>query len=218
MRYMRNFIKPLVASLALASQVASPFSFAAASVQIPDKSADSNPSQIVFLNISNPGGLEIVAHKPDFEAEVLVPLRAEQEAKARAKAEAEARARAEAEARAEAYARAEIARQQAAEAARQAARQAALRQQRLASVPGPVTNDVWYRLRLCESGNVYTRNSGNGYYGAYQYSAGTWNAMGTGYAYAHQAPPEVQDDAARRLQARSGWGQWPSCARKLGLY
>ena len=23
--------------------------------------------------------------------------------------------------------------------------------------------------------------------------------------------------AAQRLQARSGWGQWPHCARRLGL-
>ena len=27
----------------------------------------------------------------------------------------------------------------------------------------------------------------------------------------------TQLQAAKRLQARSGWGQWPSCARRLGL-
>ncbi len=78
--------------------------------------------------------------------------------------------------------------------------------------------DVWLQLRLCESGGDYTRNSGNGYHGAYQFSPGTWQGMGTGYQYAYQAPPEVQDAAAQRLQARSGWGQWPACARKMGLY
>ena len=78
--------------------------------------------------------------------------------------------------------------------------------------------DVWLQLRLCESGGDYTKNTGNGYYGAYQFSPGTWDSMGTGYGYAHEAPPEVQDSAAQRLQARSGWGQWPSCARKMGLY
>lgn len=77
--------------------------------------------------------------------------------------------------------------------------------------------DVWAALRNCEAGGVYTRNSGNGYYGAYQFSAGTWNSMNTGYARADLAPPEVQDDAARRLQARSGWGQWPACSRKIGV-
>jgi hypothetical protein len=79
------------------------------------------------------------------------------------------------------------------------------------------SGDIWQALRNCEAGGDYTRNSGNGYYGAYQFSARTWRSMGTGYEYAHLAPPEVQDDAAQRLQARSGWGQWPACTRKLGL-
>jgi len=73
--------------------------------------------------------------------------------------------------------------------------------------------DLWARLRNCETHGNYTTNTGNGYYGAYQFSYSTWNSMNTGYAYAHEAPPEVQDDAARRLQARSGWGQWPVCAK-----
>lgn len=77
--------------------------------------------------------------------------------------------------------------------------------------------DIWAALRNCEAGGVYTRNTGNGYYGAYQFSAATWRSMNTGYEYAHLAPPEVQDDAARRLQARSGWGQWPACSKKIGV-
>lgn len=80
------------------------------------------------------------------------------------------------------------------------------------------SDDVWADLRFCESGGDYSKNTGNGYYGAYQFSAPTWQSMGTGYDYAHQAPPNVQDAAAQALQARSGWGQWPACARKLGLY
>lgn len=79
------------------------------------------------------------------------------------------------------------------------------------------SGDVWAALRQCESGGNYQANTGNGYYGAYQFSASTWRSMGTGYAYAHEAPPAVQDDAARRLQARSGWGQWPACSRKIGV-
>ncbi len=78
--------------------------------------------------------------------------------------------------------------------------------------------DVWARLRNCESHGNYATNTGNGYYGAYQFSAGTWNSMNTGYERADLAPPEVQDDAARRLQARSGWGQWPVCSRNAGAY
>jgi Transglycosylase-like domain len=74
---------------------------------------------------------------------------------------------------------------------------------------------VWQRIRNCEAGGNYQRNSGNGYYGAYQMSAGTWHSLGYG-GLPHQAPPEVQDQAARRLQARGGWGQWPACSRRVG--
>ncbi len=74
---------------------------------------------------------------------------------------------------------------------------------------------LWQRLRNCEAGGRYERNSGNGYYGAYQMSAGTWHSLGFG-GLPHQAPPEVQDQAARKLQARGGWGQWPACSRRVG--
>jgi len=75
------------------------------------------------------------------------------------------------------------------------------------------SGDVWEALRNCESHGNYSINTGNGYYGAYQFSYSTWKSMGTEYEYAHLAPPEIQDDAAKRLQARSGWGQWPVCSK-----
>lgn len=78
------------------------------------------------------------------------------------------------------------------------------------------TGDVWARLRQCESGGNYRINTGNGFYGAYQFHPRTWRGLGFP-GLPHQAPPEVQDDAARKLQARSGWGQWPACSRRLGL-
>lgn len=71
-------------------------------------------------------------------------------------------------------------------------------------------------LRNCESGGNYSINTGNGYYGAYQFSAQTWRGVGFS-GLPHQASPSTQDAAARALQARSGWGQWPACSRKLGL-
>ena len=76
-------------------------------------------------------------------------------------------------------------------------------------------DDVSARLRRCESGNRYDINSGNGFYGAYQFHPGTWRGLGYP-GLPHQAPPQVQDEAARRLQARSGWGQWPVCSRRIG--
>jgi hypothetical protein len=75
---------------------------------------------------------------------------------------------------------------------------------------------VWAALRQCESSGNYAENTGNGYFGAYQFSQATWTSLG--YAgRPDQAPPAVQDQAAQRLQARSGWGQWPACAAALGL-
>src|SRR5207342_3608298 len=64
-------------------------------------------------------------------------------------------------------------------------------------VPG---NDVWAKLRYCEAGGDYARNSGNGYYGAYQYSLSTW-ANFKGYARPDLAPPAVQDEKAKITQA-----------------
>ncbi len=79
------------------------------------------------------------------------------------------------------------------------------------------SSEDFARLRQCESGGNYAANTGNGFYGAYQFSLGTWGSLGTGYGRPDAAPPAVQDDAARRLQQHAGWGQWPSCAARLGL-
>jgi hypothetical protein len=80
----------------------------------------------------------------------------------------------------------------------------------------PAASGVWARLRQCESGGNYATDTGNGYFGAYQFSEPTWLGIG-GTGYPDDAPPAVQDQGAQRLQARSGWGQWPACSRRLGL-
>jgi hypothetical protein len=77
-------------------------------------------------------------------------------------------------------------------------------------------SDAFAQLRFCEAGGDYTKNTGNGYFGAYQYSISTWANFG-GFSRPDLAPPEVQDAKARETQARRGWSPWPSCARKLGL-
>jgi resuscitation-promoting factor RpfB len=79
-----------------------------------------------------------------------------------------------------------------------------------------MTDDQLRRLRMCESGGRYGIRNGS-YSGAYQFTHSTWRSMGTGYPTAADAPPAVQDDAARRLYARSGRGQWPHCGRVAGL-
>jgi hypothetical protein len=78
------------------------------------------------------------------------------------------------------------------------------------------SSDVWAELRQCESGGNYAEDTGNGFYGAYQFAASTW--AGLGYpGLPNDAAPSVQDAAAAQLQARSGWGQWPACSAQLGL-
>lgn len=47
---------------------------------------------------------------------------------------------------------------------------------------------VWDRIARCESGGDWHIDTGNGYYGGLQFSAGTWRAYG-GTAYAPTGPP-----------------------------
>jgi hypothetical protein len=75
---------------------------------------------------------------------------------------------------------------------------------------------AWAALRDCESGGDYGINTGNGYYGAYQFALSTWEGLGYG-GYPHEASPAVQDQAAAELQALYGWRQWPACSWYLGL-
>lgn len=78
------------------------------------------------------------------------------------------------------------------------------------------SSDVFMQLSYCEAGGDPTKNTGNGYYGMFQYDLQTWgNYMG--YARPDLAPADVQLAKARETQARRGWSPWPACARKLGL-
>ncbi|HWG94691.1 MAG TPA: transglycosylase family protein [Mycobacteriales bacterium] len=72
------------------------------------------------------------------------------------------------------------------------------------------------RLAQCESGGRWGIATGNGYYGGLQFAAATWRSLGYS-GLPHQFSREVQIEAGQKLQARSGWGQWPACSRKLGL-
>ena len=58
-------------------------------------------------------------------------------------------------------------------------------------------------IRQLESGNNYKAPGG----GAYQFQDATWHSLGYS-GTASDAPPAVQDEAARKLQARDGWAPW----------
>ena len=81
--------------------------------------------------------------------------------------------------------------------------------------PGSLASD-FAALRSCESSGNYEDNTGNGYYGAYQFSLSTWDGLGES-GLPSQAPPDVQDAAAYTLYRQSGWAPWPACSAILGL-
>ncbi|WP_328497264.1 LysM peptidoglycan-binding domain-containing protein [Streptomyces sp. NBC_00414] len=77
---------------------------------------------------------------------------------------------------------------------------------------------VWDRIAQCESGGNWHINTGNGYYGGLQFSAGTWRAYG-GSAYAStadKASKAQQIAVASKVQRAQGWGAWPTCAARAG--
>ena len=80
-----------------------------------------------------------------------------------------------------------------------------------------VGDDVWAKLAQCESGGNPATNTGNGFYGMYQFTLETWQSLG-GTGYPHEADAATQTAMAKKLQAQAGWGQWPGCADKLGLH
>jgi LysM repeat protein len=72
----------------------------------------------------------------------------------------------------------------------------------------------WAALRNCESGGNYATDTGNGYYGAYQFSLQTW--QGLGYSgLPSSASPATQDAAAQQLYAEDGSAPWPVCGANL---
>jgi uncharacterized protein YabE (DUF348 family) len=89
-------------------------------------------------------------------------------------------------------------------------------------VVAPTTNfasggTVWDQLAQCESGGNWATNTGNGYYGGLQFSAGTWRAYG-GSGLPSSASRETQIAIATKVRnASGGYGAWPACAASLGL-
>ncbi|HVU73312.1 MAG TPA: transglycosylase family protein [Mycobacteriales bacterium] len=71
-------------------------------------------------------------------------------------------------------------------------------------------------LRGCESSGRYSTNTGNGFYGAYQFDIGTWRGLGLS-GLPSSAEPDLQDAAASALEQDRGWEPWPACSAHLGL-
>jgi len=65
-------------------------------------------------------------------------------------------------------------------------------------------------IRSCESGGNYNTNTGNGYYGAYQFDLQTWQSVG-GSGLPSSASPAEQDKRAAILMNQRGSSPWPVC-------
>ncbi len=84
------------------------------------------------------------------------------------------------------------------------------------NVAGTMTEEQITYLGNCEAGMNPAKNTGNGYYGAFQFSYNTWKNLNTGYERADLAPIEVQKAAVQQLLQRSSiFNQFPSCANKM---
>jgi hypothetical protein len=87
-------------------------------------------------------------------------------------------------------------------------------------------DDPWAGVRRCESHNNYSTNTGNSFYGAYQFTISTWNWVAAKIDRGDLvrlrpdlATPSDQDRMAQALGfeiAGGGLGHWPVCGRFYG--
>jgi hypothetical protein len=83
--------------------------------------------------------------------------------------------------------------------------------------PAQASEHDWSGVAQCESGGNWSTNTGNGFYGGLQFTAGTWNGYG-GQQYASRADlasPAEQIAVAERVLAGQGRGAWPVCGVHL---
>ncbi|MCP9207616.1 transglycosylase family protein [Streptomyces sp. NEAU-Y11] len=79
--------------------------------------------------------------------------------------------------------------------------------------------DTWDKVAECESGNNWSINTGNGYYGGLQFSQSTWEGYGGG-SYAPRADLATKGEqitVAEKVLAGQGPTAWPVCSVKAGL-
>ena len=200
---MRNLITAAAATVVVLHQAIAPVVPNLIAAVAPGSTAEAagTSNYTLTLNTKTDSALVVNPKHGSFDSDILAPLRAAQEAKAKADAEAAAKAAAEA----------------AAAAAKPVVQVAAAPINTNFSFSGGSISDAAIQaLGMCESGLTANRNSGNGFYGAFQFTIGTWNSMGTGYARADLAPLDVQIQAVQKLLSRSSiYSQFPACARKL---
>ena len=85
-----------------------------------------------------------------------------------------------------------------------------LRAARRAQAQRSTASPALQAIAACESGGNPRTDTGNGFYGKYQFTLDTWQAIG-GSGNPAQASEAEQDRRAAQLMAQAGPGQWPVC-------
>jgi hypothetical protein len=78
--------------------------------------------------------------------------------------------------------------------------------------PSVTAGSTLQAIARCESGGNPATNTGNGFYGKYQFTQSTWQSVG-GSGNPAAASEAEQDRRAGMLYAREGPSPWPVCGR-----
>ncbi len=82
------------------------------------------------------------------------------------------------------------------------------------ALPTSASSLNWTALATCESGDNPSENTGNGFYGMYQFTISTWDSLG-GTGLPSNASAGTQTALAEKLYTEAGSGQWPVCGHYL---
>jgi hypothetical protein len=81
-----------------------------------------------------------------------------------------------------------------------------------AAQPAMAVSPTLQAIAACESGGNPATDTGNGFYGKYQFTLSTWQSVG-GTGNPAGASEAEQDRRAAMLYAREGASPWPVCGR-----
>jgi hypothetical protein len=82
----------------------------------------------------------------------------------------------------------------------------------LRDAEAPAASPTLEAIAACESGGDPATDTGNGFYGKYQFTLSTWSAVGGSGNPAHASEAE-QDRRAAILYEQSGPSPWPVCGQ-----
>jgi len=88
-----------------------------------------------------------------------------------------------------------------------------------ATVAQAADNGTWDKVAVCETGGLWSANTGNGFYGGLAITQTTWNEFGGG-EYADRpdlASRAQQITVAERILDALGPDAWPGCEKNTGL-